>query len=168
MVPGRSVRPVHEAGRLKQRGHDDSHQLHPWIASTPCNNDGLAFMHGRHPETYNYRPACARTGLATPRWPPLAVQEVYRSGVGVANDRRRRAMTKTVEPPRALSSFIHNLSAPSHARHRCDCVRLSLLLSGGLPWYKLLEGVCRTVSQPCGERRRVYQATIARPRGELR
>ena len=55
----------------------------------------------QHPattETHNYRPSCARAGLATPRRPPLAVQKVYRSGVDVANDRRRCAMTKTVEP----------------------------------------------------------------------
>jgi len=54
-------------------------------------------MHGHHPETHDYRPACARTGLATPRRPSLAVQKVYRLGVGVANDRRRRAKTKTIE-----------------------------------------------------------------------
>src|SRR5712672_4749214 len=109
MVRGRSVRPVHEADRLN-RGHDDSHQLHPWIASTPRNDNGVAFMHGHHPETHDYRPACARTGLATPRWPSLAVQQVYRLGVGVAND-RRRAMTKTVErhkPQTVAVSFVHS------------------------------------------------------------
>ena len=43
--------------------------------------------------------------------------------------------------------------------------KLIALLSGDCRGYELLEGVCRTLSQPCGERRRVYQATIARPRG---
>jgi hypothetical protein len=157
MVPGRSVRPVHEAGRLKQRGHDDSHQLHPWIASTPCNNDGLAFMHGRHPETYNYRPACARTGLATPRWPPLAVQEVYRSGVGVANDRRRRAMTKTPDPHEHHGGrlFYPQFKRPSDARRRCDCVRLSLSLSGGIAvdtnFLKTYAERCRSLAENADE-----------------
>ena len=68
-------------------GHDDSHQLYPWIASTPYNDVGLAFMHGHRPETHNYRPSCARAGLATPRRPSLAVQKVYRLGVAVASDR---------------------------------------------------------------------------------
>jgi hypothetical protein len=48
-----------------------------------------------HPETHSYRPACAWTGLATPRRTSLAVQKDYRLEVGVADDRRRRAMTKT-------------------------------------------------------------------------
>src|SRR5260370_17281769 len=54
-------------------------------------------MHGHHPETHNYRPARARAGLETPRRPSLVVQKIYRLGGGVANERRRRAMTKTVE-----------------------------------------------------------------------
>ncbi len=54
-------------------------------------------MHGHHPETHNYRPACARTGLAAPRRPSLVVQKIYRLRVGVANDWRGRVMTKTVE-----------------------------------------------------------------------
>jgi len=33
--------------------------------------------------------------------------------------------------------------------------------------YELFESAGRTLSPPCGERRRVYEATIARPRGEL-
>ncbi len=28
------------------------------------------------PQTHNYRPACARTGLAAPRRPSLAVQKI--------------------------------------------------------------------------------------------
>jgi hypothetical protein len=43
-------------------------------------------MHGHHPETHNYRPACARTGLAAPRRPSLVIQKIYRLGVGVANN----------------------------------------------------------------------------------
>jgi len=54
-------------------------------------------MHGHHPETHNYRSARARAGLETPRRPSLVVQKIYRLGGGVANERRRRAMTKTVE-----------------------------------------------------------------------
>jgi hypothetical protein len=54
-------------------------------------------MHGHHPETHNYRPACARTGLAAPRRPSLVIQKIYRLGGGVASEWRRRAITKTVE-----------------------------------------------------------------------
>jgi hypothetical protein len=54
-------------------------------------------MHGHHPETHNYGPACARTGLAAPRRPSLVIQKIRRLGIGVANDWRGRAMTKTVE-----------------------------------------------------------------------
>jgi hypothetical protein len=55
-------------------------------------------MHGHHPETYNYRPACARTGLAAPRRPSLAIQKIHRLGVGVANNwlgRRTKASNPT-------------------------------------------------------------------------
>ena len=81
------MRPIHEAGR-ETRGHYDSLQLHPWIEPAPPRNDkGLAFKDGHHPETHNYRPACARTGLAAPRRPSLVVQKIYRVGVGVASER---------------------------------------------------------------------------------
>jgi hypothetical protein len=40
-------------------------------------------MHGHHPETHNYRTACARAGLAAPRRPSLVIQKIYRLGVGV-------------------------------------------------------------------------------------
>ena len=48
-------------------------------------------MHGHHPETHNYRPTCAWTGLAAPRRPSLVIQKVHRLGVGVANNRQARA-----------------------------------------------------------------------------
>jgi hypothetical protein len=38
----------------------------------------LAFTYGHHSETNNYRPACARTGLAASRRPTLVVQEIHR------------------------------------------------------------------------------------------
>src|ERR1019366_9616307 len=79
------------------RGRDDSHQLHRGIEPTPCNDQGVAFTDGDHPETHNYRPACARPSLAAPRRSSLVVQKSYRVAVGVANDWRGRAMTKTVE-----------------------------------------------------------------------
>jgi hypothetical protein len=53
--------------------NDDSHSPHPWIEPTPRDDKGLAFTDGHHPETHNYRPACARTGLAAPRRPSLVV-----------------------------------------------------------------------------------------------
>jgi hypothetical protein len=59
------------------RGLDDSHQLHPWIAPTPRTENSLASMHGHYPETHNYRPAFARTGLAAPQWPSLVIQKIY-------------------------------------------------------------------------------------------
>src|SRR5258708_7554770 len=74
--PGCSIRPVHESGSIETRGHDDSHQLHPWIEPTPRNDKGLAFTYGRHSETHNYRSACARAGLAAPRRPSLVVQKI--------------------------------------------------------------------------------------------
>jgi hypothetical protein len=48
-------------------------------------------MHGHHPETHNYRPACARTGLAAPRRPSLVIQKIRRLGVGIVNDWLGRA-----------------------------------------------------------------------------
>jgi hypothetical protein len=55
-------------------------------------------MHGHHPETHNYRPACARKGLAAPRRPSLVIQKIHRLGVGVANNRLSARWTKTIEP----------------------------------------------------------------------
>ena len=51
----------------------------------PAATEGLAFTDGHHSETHNYRPACARTGLAASRRPSLVVQKIYRVG-GVPND----------------------------------------------------------------------------------
>jgi hypothetical protein len=51
-------------------------------------------MHGYHPKTHNYWPACARKGLAAPRRPSLVVQKIHRLGVGVANNRQARAKAK--------------------------------------------------------------------------
>ena len=42
----------------------------------PSNDKRLAFTHGHHPEAHNYRPACARTGLATSRRPQVALQKI--------------------------------------------------------------------------------------------
>src|ERR1700733_4057519 len=81
---------------MRIRGHDDSHQLHPWIAPNPRSHNGLAFMHGHHPETHNYRSACARTGLAASRRPSLVIQKIHRLGVasrttgGDVDDENRR------------------------------------------------------------------------------
>ena len=41
-------------------------------------------MHGHHPEAHNYRPACARAGLAAPQRPSLVIQKIHRLGVGVS------------------------------------------------------------------------------------
>jgi len=49
---------------------------HPWIDPTSRDDKGLAFMDGHHPPTHNYRSACARAGLATPRRSSLAVQKI--------------------------------------------------------------------------------------------
>src|ERR1019366_1038786 len=68
------------------RGRDDSHQLHRGIEPTPCNDQGVAFTDGDHPETHNYRPACARPSLAAPRRSSLVVQKIYRVAVGVGSD----------------------------------------------------------------------------------
>ena len=73
VAPGCSGRPVHEGASIKNRGPDDSHQLHPRIAPNPRRHNGAAFMHGHHPETHNYRSACARTGLAASRRPSLVI-----------------------------------------------------------------------------------------------
>jgi hypothetical protein len=50
------------------------------------NGNGLAFMHGHHPEAHNYRPACARAGLAAPRRPSLVIQKIHRLRAGGANN----------------------------------------------------------------------------------
>ena len=34
-------------------------------------------MHGHHSKTHNYRPACARTGLAAPQRPSLVIQKIH-------------------------------------------------------------------------------------------
>jgi hypothetical protein len=57
-------------------------------------------MHGHHPETHNYRPACARTGLAAPRRPSLVIQKIHRLGVGGANNWLGRAMDENPRAPR--------------------------------------------------------------------
>ena len=63
-----------------------SHQHpHVWIGAAHCQTNHLASAAGHHAETQHNRPAGARTGLAAPRWPPLAVQEIRR----VAQRRRR-------------------------------------------------------------------------------
>jgi len=54
--------------------------------SAPRNDKGLAFTDGHHPQTHNYRPACGRTGLETPRRPSMVVQKIYRVTVGLASD----------------------------------------------------------------------------------
>jgi hypothetical protein len=56
----------------------------------PRSGNRLAFMHGHHPETHNYWPACARKGLAAPRRPSLVIQKIHRLGVGVAINRQGR------------------------------------------------------------------------------
>ena len=56
-------------------------------------------MHGHHPETHNYRPACARTGLAAPRRPSLVIQKIHRLGIGVANNWLGRAMDEKPSNP---------------------------------------------------------------------
>jgi hypothetical protein len=56
-------------------------------------------MHGHHPETHNYRPACARTGLAAPRRPSLVIQKIHRLGVGAANNWLGRAMDEKPSNP---------------------------------------------------------------------
>ena len=59
------------------------------LSQRPRNDKGLAFTDGHHPETHNYRPACARTGLAASRRPSLVVQKVHRVTVGLATDTAR-------------------------------------------------------------------------------
>ena len=56
-------------------------------------------MHGHHPETHNYRPACARTGLAAPRRPSLVIQKIHRLGVGATNNWLGRAMDEKPSNP---------------------------------------------------------------------
>jgi hypothetical protein len=72
-VAGQSSMASYRSGSIKIGGHHDSHQLHPWIEPTPRNDKGLAFTDSHHPQTHNYRPACARTSLAAPRRPSLVV-----------------------------------------------------------------------------------------------
>jgi hypothetical protein len=55
-------------------------------------------MYGHHPETHNYRPACARTGLAAPRRPSLAIQKSHRLGVGARTTGWGVRWTKPLTP----------------------------------------------------------------------
>jgi hypothetical protein len=84
-------------------------------------------MHGHHPETHNYRPACARTGLAAPRRPSLVIQKIHRLAVGVANDwpgrpfwRGLPAMVERVEQAIKLAGSLTS-NGPGSA-----CPRLTL------------------------------------------
>src|SRR4051794_5788600 len=60
-----------------QRDNDDSPHL--WTVPTPPSSRQLAFMDGDHPQTHDYRSACARAGLATSRRSSLAVQKSRRA-----------------------------------------------------------------------------------------
>ncbi len=74
--------------RMDQHANDQIYSHHHpqvWIGATHCQTNHLASAAGHHAETQHNRPAGARTGLAAPRRPPLAVQEIRR----VAQRRRR-------------------------------------------------------------------------------
>ena len=79
---------------LGQESYDDIHQLHSnqhpdtWIEPARSKGNDLASADGHYTKTHNYRPACARTGLAASRRTSLVVQKIYR--IGGARDARVR------------------------------------------------------------------------------
>jgi len=76
------------SSQVGQHGIDqtNNHQHpHVWIEA-PGQTNHLASAAGHHAETQHYRPAGARTGLATPRRPSLVVQEICRIAGAVDDD----------------------------------------------------------------------------------
>jgi hypothetical protein len=74
---------------VEQHGIDqiNNHQHPPvWIEAAPGQTNHLASTPGHHAETQHYRPAGARTGLATPRRPSLVVQKIYRLAGAIDDD----------------------------------------------------------------------------------
>ena len=75
--------------RVGQHGIDQiyNHQ-HPqvWIGTAHFQTNHLASTASHYAETQHYRPAGARTGLATPRRPSLVVQKICRIARAVDDD----------------------------------------------------------------------------------
>jgi hypothetical protein len=70
-------------------------------------------MHGHHPEAHNYRPACARAGLAAPQRPSLVIQKIQlgasrtrSSNTPRAPRRWRRGSDEPVTGVRAYESWV--------------------------------------------------------------
>ena len=91
---------------------------------------------------------------------------------GVHGQAPRLARAKTwlenMQPPKKVIVNKILTERPARRFDRRAVHDLDMLLRGGIHGYELFESTCRTLSPPCGERRRIYQATIARPRGALR